>query len=182
MRIELEIPKAFEEHFKQDKFKNSLERIMVDIFHSLENGDCLCAGRYEYETIKMLAEAFEDSKSAYDVDKVVEELEKHKDTTDLTTVDEEMVVGFTIYQGAFNDAIDKAIEIVKQGGVSDDTDNMCEWIKYDYKTICPKNHDVNNPYWRIPDNMDKLKYCPYCGKKILCYDEIAEQLKERKEK
>ena len=53
--------------------------------------------------------------SAYDVDKVVEELEKHKDTTDLTTVDEEMILGFTIYQGAFNDAIDKAIEIVKAG-------------------------------------------------------------------
>lgn len=48
------------------------------------------------------------------------------------------------------------------------SDNVCEWIKYDYRTICPKNHDVNNPYWRIPDNMDKLKYCPYCGKKILC--------------
>ena len=53
--------------------------------------------------------------SAYDVDKVVEELEKHKDTTDLTTVDEEMILGFTIYQGAFNEAIDKAIEIVKEG-------------------------------------------------------------------
>ena len=50
------------------------------------------------------------------LDKIVEELKKHKDTTDLTTVDEEMVVGFTIYQGAFNDAIDKAIEIVKAGG------------------------------------------------------------------
>ena len=54
--------------------------------------------------------------TAYDVDKVAGELKKHKDTTDLTTVDEEMVVGFTIYQGAFNDAIDKAIEIVKAGG------------------------------------------------------------------
>lgn len=53
--------------------------------------------------------------TAYDVDKVVEELEKHKDTTDLTTVDEEMIIGFTIYQGAFNEAIDKAIEIVKEG-------------------------------------------------------------------
>ena len=49
--------------------------------------------------------------------------------------------------------------------VSDDVD-VCEWIKYDYRTICPKNHDANNPYWRIPDNMDKLKYCPYCGKRI----------------
>lgn len=42
----------------------------------------------------------------------------------------------------------------------------CEWIKYDSRTICPKHHDANNPYWRIPENTDKLKYCPYCGKKI----------------
>lgn len=42
----------------------------------------------------------------------------------------------------------------------------CEWFKYDYRTIAPKNHDVENPYWRIPENMDKLKYCPYCGRKI----------------
>lgn len=62
-----------------------------------------------------------------------------------------------------NKVIEEVSEIVKQGGVSDD---VCEWIKYDYRTICPKNHDANNPYWRIPDNMDKLKYCPYCGKKI----------------
>ena len=42
---------------------------------------------------------------------------------------------------------------------------ICEWIKYDYRTICPKNHcDADDPYWRIPENMDKLKYCPYCGK------------------
>ena len=76
MRIEIDIPKEFEEHFKQDKFKDSLERIMADIFHSLEIGNCLCAGRYEYETIEMLEKAFEDSRQAYDVDKVVEELKQ----------------------------------------------------------------------------------------------------------
>ena len=62
MRIEIEIPKEFEKHFNQDKFKDSFERIMADIEHSLENGDCLCAGRYEYETIEMLEKAFENSK------------------------------------------------------------------------------------------------------------------------
>lgn len=29
-----------------------------------------------------------------------------------------------------------------------------------------KNHNVNNPYWRIPENTENLKYCPYCGKEI----------------
>lgn len=45
-------------------------------------------------------------------------------------------------------------------------EECCEWIEYDYRTICPKEHDVNNPYWRIPKDTDKLKYCPYCGRKI----------------
>ncbi len=76
MRIEIEIPKEFEEQFKQDKFKDSLERIMVDVWHSLEIGNCLCAGRYEYETIEMLGKAFADSRPAYNVDKVVKELNK----------------------------------------------------------------------------------------------------------
>lgn len=43
----------------------------------------------------------------------------------------------------------------------------CKWIRYDHRTICPQNHDVDNPYWRIPEKrMDVLKYCPYCGKEI----------------
>ena len=47
----------------------------------------------------------------------------------------------------------------------------CKWIKYDYRTICPKNHgDDDDLYWRIPENMDKLKYCPYCGKEIIIED------------
>lgn len=48
----------------------------------------------------------------------------------------------------------------------------CKWIKYDYRTICPKNHsDADDPYWRIPENMANLKYCPYCGKEIVVVDE-----------
>lgn len=48
-----------------------------------------------------------------------------------------------------------------------DVEDMCEWIKYYYRTMCPREHDIDNPYWRIPeDRMDALKYCPYCGKKI----------------
>ena len=107
MKIEIDIPKEFEEHFKQDKFKDSLERIMADIFHSLEIGNCLCAGRYEYETIEMLEKALEDSKSAYNVDKVVDELELH--SFELGT--DSLPVHYV--------RLNEAIEIVKQGGVSD---------------------------------------------------------------
>lgn len=43
----------------------------------------------------------------------------------------------------------------------------CTWIKYDYRTMRPKDHNGYTSYWRIPENrMDTLKYCPYCGKEI----------------
>ena len=113
MRIEIEIPKEFEEHFKQDKFKNSFERIMVDIKHSLENGDCLCAGRYEYETIEMLEKAFEDSKSAYDVDKAIKELNK----LDVKAITRYKGGTFGDYEGTdYYIKKSEVIEIVKAGG------------------------------------------------------------------
>lgn len=46
----------------------------------------------------------------------------------------------------------------------------CKWIKYDYRTICPKEHDADNPYWGLSGNLNKLKYCPYCGKEIVVVD------------
>ena len=115
--------------------------------------------------------------TAYNIDKVVEEIKTLKEEAlgeyNMGEYNLDNNIGNSIsenYRKDMNEgrcfAYDDAIEIVKQGCVSDDTDNVCEWIKYDYRTICPKNHDANNPYWRIPDNMDKLKYCPYCGKKI----------------
>ena len=114
MKIELEIPKEFEEHFKQDKFKDSLERIMADIKYSLENGDCLCAGRYEYETIEMLEKALEDSKSAYDIDNVVKQLEQSKHEICLTDDDLEH----------YCDGVDRAIEIV-EGSIKQK--NLDDW-------------------------------------------------------
>ena len=127
MKIEIEIPKAFEEHFKQDKFKNSLEKIMVDIWNLLENKNCLCAGNYEYETIKMLEKALENSKSAYDVDKVVEEIKTLKEEAlgeyNMGEYNLDNNIGNSIaenYRKDMNEgrcfAYDDAIEIVKAGG------------------------------------------------------------------
>lgn len=105
-----------------------------------------------------IIDEIKEQQTAYDVDKVVKELEERK---------QEYLGSFVLHENnelyGVACGLGDAIEIVKNGGVSDD---VCEWIKYDYRTICPKNHDANNPYWRIPDNTDKLKYCPYCGKKI----------------
>ena len=63
MRIEIEIPKEFEGHFEQDRFEDSLHRLCADAH--------LIAGNYEKETAIMLIKAFKESKSAYDVEKVV---------------------------------------------------------------------------------------------------------------
>lgn len=67
MRIEIDIPKEFEEHFKQDKFEDTLHRLSADAH--------LIAGNYEQETAIMLIKAFKESKVAYDVEAVVAELE-----------------------------------------------------------------------------------------------------------
>ena len=110
MKIEIDIPKEFEEHFKQDKFKDSFERIIVALKNSL------CTGRYEYETIEMLEKAFEDSKSAYDVDKVVEELlALNKNYND----------GINLYEEVAEIPTEEAVEIVKRGIVSD----VCEKVE-----------------------------------------------------
>ena len=114
MRIEIEIPKEFEKHFTEDKFKDSFERIMADIKHSLKNRDCLCAGRYEFETIEMLEKAFEDSRQAYDVNKVVSELNE----LPIKAIDRYKGGAFGNWEGTdYYINKTKAIEIIKQDAI-----------------------------------------------------------------
>ena len=102
----------------------------------------------------------EDQPTAYNIGKVVEELEQKKEEvqrmrntcvalSDLEVCDIENVT----YK--------RAIEIVKHGGVSDD---VCEWkstqINNEWKPSCEPNstYNVFGVAW--------FKRCPYCGKKI----------------
>ena len=57
MEITIEIPKEFEKHFGEDRFKDSLERLKADA------GECL-AGLYEIELCNMLIKAFEKAEKA----------------------------------------------------------------------------------------------------------------------
>ena len=64
----------------------------------------------------------------------------------------------------YQNGIDNAIEIVKQGGISDD---VCQWRLCDeeanvYDTSC------RNPHILIEGTPkeNNYEYCPYCGKKI----------------
>lgn len=92
--------------------------------------------------------------TAYDVEKVVAELEELPNRE------------ADHYYANSNDVIDRedAIEIVKQGGVSDD---VCEWKLEDeeanlYLTGCQQRQLI---FDGTPKE-NKYEYCPYCGKKI----------------
>ncbi len=56
MIIQLEIPKEFENDYKEDRFDEFFRRVCADI---ALRGMC---GIYEFETIKMMADAFKESK------------------------------------------------------------------------------------------------------------------------
>ena len=55
MKITIDIPKEFEKHFDNDRFKDSLERLKADA------GTFCMAGKYEIELCEMLIKAFEDA-------------------------------------------------------------------------------------------------------------------------
>ena len=94
---------------------------------------------------KMVIDIIKNHPTAYDPDEVVKELENELEKGNIA-----------IDFGEF-----RLFEIVKHGGVSDD---VCEWKMTDtkklmsYETSCGNEDLYDNSY----------KYCPYCGKKILC--------------
>ena len=114
----------------------------------------------QYIMIDDLSKLLDEQPTAYNIDKVVTELEQKKEEvqrmrntcvalSDLEVCDIENVT----YK--------RAIEIVKHGGVSDD---VCEWkstqINNEWKPSCEPNstYNVFGVAW--------FKRCPYCGKKI----------------
>lgn len=56
MKLLIEIPKEFKQHYKIDKFKDSLERVLFDA-----SGHRVLCGLYEWETMVMLIKAFQKS-------------------------------------------------------------------------------------------------------------------------
>ena len=108
-------------------------------------------------SIKDVKTIIKEQPTAYDIDKIVEELEKR----------EEHYVEMLDWQG--QSAICDAIEIVKQGGVSDD---FCEWTQSCDMAISP--HTFSKYKIKQCDGLYALSTCPYCGKKI----KVVEQMDE----
>jgi hypothetical protein len=57
MKLVIEIPEEFEEHFNNDRFEDSLMRVEVDI----ENRESILSGLYEIELIAMLRNALNNA-------------------------------------------------------------------------------------------------------------------------
>ena len=102
----------------------------------------------------------ENQPTAYNIGKVVAELEQKKEEvqrmrntcvalSDLEVCDIENVT----YK--------RAIEIVEHGGVSDD---VCEWTQSGDMAISP--HTFSKYKIKQCDGLYALSTCPYCGKKI----------------
>ena len=107
--------------------------------------------------IKDVKTIIKEQPTAYSVDKVVEELEELKMRYFLTIANTGDEKSDFAYENVGN-ALDKAIEIVKQGVVSDD---VCECRllnghQFLHETSCGDVFDMQNGF----------KYCPFCGKKI----------------
>lgn len=106
---------------------------------------------------KMVIDTIKNQPTTYDVDKVVEYLELHSFEFGTDTLPAHYV------------RLNDAIEIVKQGSVSDD---VCEWEKgssvyvghptYYSKCCATKSNGLEMQTHIIAD----WKFCPYCGKKI----------------
>ena len=101
--------------------------------------------------------------TAYDIDKIVEELKKNASRYTKKYV---TPYGNNGYKDTKAISINKAIEIVKQGGVSDD---VCEWKLEDeeanlYLTGCQQRQLI----FEGTPKENGYRYCHYCGKKILC--------------
>ena len=110
-----------------------------------------------------IKDVIDNMPTAYDVDKVVEDLEEAKGNVPVNRLLDDIIKEKPKELGQLI-AYDKAIEIVKQGGISDDA---CEWRLCDeeanvYDTSC------RNPHILIEGTPkeNNYEYCPYCGKKI----------------
>ena len=112
---------------------------------------------------KMVIDTIKNHPTAYDPDNVVEELQKNASRYTKKYV---TPYGNNGYKDTKAISIHKAIEIVKQGCVSDD---VCEWKVFDnsltdepqwvYETTCGK-------YVGEEHTSKAFVYCPYCSKKI----------------
>ena len=126
--------------------------------------DILLTQKRSDDMFYALAQKIDEQPTAYDPDKVVKQLEELRSLVPVNRVLDDIVnekpkeLGMLI-------AYRKAIEIVKGGGVEQESE--CEWELEDsesnlYVTECVNRHLI---FEGTPEE-NGYKYCPYCGRKI----------------
>ena len=126
------------------------------VINILEKEKSLSCGYNSDITIFSIEKGIRELPTAYSVDRVVTELNE----LDVKAIKRYKGGIFGNYEGTdYYIEKSKAIEIVKQGVVSDD---VCEWRKH---SICGFYSEHEGAV-RIINIADGYKYCPYCGKKI----------------
>ena len=118
---------------------------LIDADELINQGYEIVVDGWQYDTCNKSID-IDTIPTAYDIDKVVEEIEAYGKNTDVCISKK------------------KAIEIVKQGGISDD---VCEWKLEDeeanlYLTVCQQRQLI----FEGTPKENGYRYCPYCGKKI----------------
>lgn len=103
MKILIDIPKEFEVDYNADRFAEFFHRCLADMD--------TCCGNYEQETAEMMEKAFTESK-IYDPDKVLDQL---------WDASFERFGCDTGMGGKLVVNINDAIEIVKVGGINDNS-------------------------------------------------------------
>ena len=125
---------------------------LIDADELINQGYEIVVDGLQYDTCNKSID-IDNIPTAYDIDKVVDELEIERKTANDTYNLFNMNVDLGRVFG-----LEKAIEIVKQGGVSDD---VCEWKQTStarYKTGCG---------YKLEEYFDtNACYCKQCGKKI----------------
>lgn len=110
--------------------------------------DTLLKHRYTTEH-NQIFRYIDEQPTAYDIGKVVEKLEEA--SNDIAIQYENN------YEQGVSNGIEKAIEIVKQGGVADD---VCEWKTDNVGASIGCRSDLHHTGYV------NRAYCPYCGKRI----------------
>ena len=119
---------------------------LINVLKERATNESIAGYMTAYDVTNSIIDEVEEQPTAYDINKVVEELEDY--LFDKYCIE--------------NDS--KIAEIVKQGGVSDD---VCEW-ESDYKFVSDKYKRVTSCGYEFYDlhHVVPFKYCPYCRKKI----------------
>ena len=141
-----------------ENFSKAMKDYFTDmITHHKYNVDCV-------DCNADLQHLLDEQPTAYDIGKVVEELEENASRYTKKYI---TPYGNNGYRDTKAISVNKATEIVKQGGVSDD---VCEYRITDKVVYASCNNKQIASAFCWHNECGDYKYCPYCSKKIKILD------------